>query len=96
MLTEFPASNHAREDIHEQSDIDEAVLEVDVGDIAHPDLIASTDLKRLEVIPPGLRTVSGVGRLTDTFDGIPTSSLLSSSGRRVYTQRCVLRLPTPS
>ena len=30
MLTEFPPSNYAREDIHEQSDIDEAVLEADV------------------------------------------------------------------
>ena len=45
MLTEIPGSNHAREDIHEQSDIDEASVEADVGDIADPDLIATTDIK---------------------------------------------------
>ena len=74
VLTQFPPSNHARanharEDIHEQSDINEAVLEADVGDIAHPDLIASTDVKRLQAILPRLRTVNGVGRLTRTLDG---------------------------
>jgi len=67
VLTEFTRSNHAGEDSHEQSEVDEAVLEVDVGDIAHPHLIASRDLKVFEVVPPRLRTVSGVGRLTRTF-----------------------------
>ena len=68
MWTEVSPSNHAGEDIHEQRDIDEAVLEADIGDVAHPDLIASTDFKRFEVVPPRLRSVSGVGRLTRTFD----------------------------
>ena len=45
MLTQFPASNHTSEDIHEQSDIDEASVEADVGNIADPDLIALTDIK---------------------------------------------------
>ena len=67
MLTEIPSSYHAREDIHEQSEVDEAVLEADVGDIAHPDLIASTDFKVFEAVPPGLRPLSGVGRLTRAF-----------------------------
>ena len=69
MLTQFPPSNPAREDIHEQSDIDEALLEADVGNITHPDLIAATDFKGLQAIPPRLHIVSGPGRLTRTFDG---------------------------
>jgi len=39
MLTQFPPSYHAGEDIHEQSDIDEASVEPDVGNITDPDLI---------------------------------------------------------
>ena len=42
-----PRSDHASEDIHEQSDINEASFEADVGDIAHSDLIGTTDLKGL-------------------------------------------------
>ena len=68
MLTEFPPSYHSGEDIHEHCDIDEVSLEADVCNIAHPDLIASTDVKRLNAIPPGMHTVNGVGRLTSTFD----------------------------
>ena len=56
------------EDVHEHSDIDETSLESDVGNIAHPDLIASTHLKGLQVIDPRTQTVSGVSRLTRTFD----------------------------
>ena len=61
--------NHAREDIHEERDIHEALIEADVGNITYPDLIASTDLKGLQVIPPRLHAVSRVSRLTRTFDG---------------------------
>ena len=68
MLTEVPPSNHASEDIHEQSDRDEPLLEADVGDIAYPDLITSTDLKGLQVIPPSLDAFSGAGGLTRPFD----------------------------
>ena len=50
MLTQFPPSYHSGEDIHEQNDIDEVPLETDIGNIANPDLIASTDVKRLQVI----------------------------------------------
>lgn len=54
MPTHLPSSYHTREDIHEQSDIDEAPLEADVGDIAYPDLILSRDLKGLYSIDPRL------------------------------------------
>ena len=96
MLTQVPSSNHAREDIHEQSDIDEAVLEADVGDIAYPDLITSTDLRGLQVIPPGLHTVSGAGRLTRTFDETERFAAFIKRATRFIAQRCVLRTPTPS
>ena len=68
MLTEFPRSYHADEDIHEKREIDEVSLESDVSNIADPDLIASTDLKGLQVIDPRTHTFSGVSRLTRTFD----------------------------
>ena len=68
MLTEFPASYHSGEDIHEQSDIDEVSLEADVCNIANPDLIAARDVKRLNAIPPRMHTISGVGRLTSAFN----------------------------
>ena len=68
VLTEIPRSYHASEDIHEQREIDEASVEADVGDIADPDLIATTDIKGLQAILPRLPTLSGVGRLTRTFD----------------------------
>ena len=67
MLTQMPSSDHTREDIHEQSDRDEASLEADVGNIADPDLIASTDLKVFEAIHPRTRSVNGGRGLTDTF-----------------------------
>ena len=68
MWTEFPPSNPAREDMHEQSDIDEASVEMDVGYIANPDPIALSDVKGLQLVPPGLQTLTGMGRLTDTSD----------------------------
>ncbi len=67
MLTQMPRSYHASEDIHEQSDIDETSVEADVGDIADPDLIGSTDLKVLNSIDPGTLTFKGSRGLTDTF-----------------------------
>ena len=57
------------EDIHEQRDIDEIALESDISHIAHPDLIASTDVKRLQAIHPRTHTRKGGRGLTDTFDG---------------------------
>ncbi len=41
VLTQMPPSDHTREDIHEQTHIDEVRLETNVGNIADPDLIAS-------------------------------------------------------
>ena len=55
--------------IHEQRNIDEAFLELDIGNIANPDLIASADVKVINSIDPRTHTVNGVGGLTDTFDG---------------------------
>ena len=68
LLTEFPPSDHAGEDIHEEREIDEVSLESDVSNIAHPDLIASIDLKGLQVIDPRTHTVSGVSHLRRAFD----------------------------
>ena len=42
--------DHAREDIHEHGEVDEASLEADVSDIAHPGLIPARDFKRLQAI----------------------------------------------
>ncbi|RKU16445.1 hypothetical protein C6500_17450 [Candidatus Poribacteria bacterium] len=53
MLTEFLPSYHASEDIHEHCDIDKMSLKADVDYIANPDLIASTDVKRLQWMPHG-------------------------------------------
>ena len=69
MLTQMPPSDHASEDIHEQSDKDEVRFESDVGNIADPDLSASRDLKVFEAIDPRVHTRNGGRRLTDTFDG---------------------------
>ena len=55
MLTEVPPSYHPGEDIHEQSDINEASFESDVGYIANPHLIPATDFKVFEAIQIGLR-----------------------------------------
>ena len=52
MLTQMPRSNHASENIHEQSDIDEASVETNLGNISHPDLILMRDLKVFEPVAP--------------------------------------------
>ena len=67
MWTDLPSPDHSGEDIHEQSDIDEASLETDVGNIGHPDLILSRDLKGLNSIDPRVSTFKGSCGLTDTF-----------------------------
>ena len=67
MVADLPSSDHSGEDVHEQSDIDEASLETDVGDIAHPDLIRSRDLKTLNSIDPVVFSVKGSRGLTDPF-----------------------------
>jgi len=68
VLTEVPPSDHASKNIHEQSDIDEATLEPDVGNITDPDLINLTDLNVFEAIDPWMRPFNAGRRLTDTFD----------------------------
>ena len=45
MLADLPRSDHARENIHEQRNIDEASLETHVSNICHSDLILMRDLK---------------------------------------------------
>ena len=67
MWTDLPSSYHSGEDIHQQSDIDEASVESDVGNIADPDLIRSTDLKTLNSIDPVVFTFKGSRSLTDPF-----------------------------
>ena len=67
MRTDLPSSDHSGEDVHEHSDIDETSLEADVGDIAHPDLILSRDLKGLNSIDPRVSTFKGSRSLTDAF-----------------------------
>ena len=67
MSTDLPSLDHSCEDVHEQSDIDEASLETDVGNIGHPDLILSRDLKGLNSIDPRVLTFKGSRGLTDTF-----------------------------
>ena len=53
----MPRSYHTRADIHEQSDIDEVSFQAHISDIADPDLIASTDLKRLQSVDPRMLLV---------------------------------------
>ena len=48
----MPRSYHASEDIHEQRDIDEVSFELNISDIANPDLITSRDLKVLKSVAP--------------------------------------------
>ena len=67
MLTEVPPAYHSGEDIHEQSDIDETSLETDVGNIAYPDLIGSTDFKTLNAIDSVVFSFKGSRGLTDPF-----------------------------
>lgn len=40
LLTQLPRFYHTREDIHEQSGIDEASFQAHISDIADPDLIS--------------------------------------------------------
>jgi len=68
MWTDLPSSDHASENIHEHSDIDEATLQPDVGNITDPDLIASTDVEGLHSIDPGTLTFKGSRSSTDPFD----------------------------
>ena len=69
MLTDLPASDHARKNIHEERDIDEASVEADVGNITDPDLITSTDVKVLNPIDPRLCGFKGSRGSADPFDG---------------------------
>ena len=94
MLTEFPPSYHSGEDIHEQSDINEASFEADVGYIANPDLIPATDVKHFESIQIGLRTVKRYRGLTGTpFHRYREILFFSSIGQRGDTQRCIPHSP---
>ena len=69
MLRDLPASDHARKNVHEHANIDEASLEPDVGNITDPDLIASADVKVLNSIAPGVWGFKGSRGLTDPFNG---------------------------
>ena len=52
MLTDLPRSDHPSENIHEQADIDETSIETNIGNIAHPDLILTRNLKVFEAVAP--------------------------------------------
>ena len=52
MLLNLPTSYHLCENIHEYSDIDEVSFETAVGNIAHPDLITSGDIKVFKAMVP--------------------------------------------
>ena len=69
MLRDPPASDHARKNIHEETNIDEATLESDVGNITDPDLIASADVKVLNPIAPRMWGLKRSRGSTDPFDG---------------------------
>ena len=90
MLTELPPSYHSGEDIHEQSDIDEVSLESDISNIANPDLIASTDIKRLQAIHIGTHTLNGGRGLTDTFDSNAEVPGFHQSGNAAIPNRVSL------
>lgn len=68
MLTDVSSSDHAHEDIHKKTNIDEVSLETDIGNITHPDLITSGDLKVFKAITPVMYTFNGVRGLTGTLD----------------------------
>ena len=103
MLTKFPPPSPAREDSHEARDIDEVSFESDVGHITHPDLIASTDFKGLQVIDPRTQTVGGVRRLTHTFDSNrevlgfqqARNTPIPNGGSRLYQQVRDTSIPIP-
>ena len=67
MRTQLPRPYHASENIHEECEIDEALLELDVGNISHPDLIGSTDFKLLNSVDPRGLSFKGSRGLTDAF-----------------------------
>ena len=52
VLTDLPRSNHPSENIDEQADIDETSIETNIGNISHPDLILTRDLKVFEAVAP--------------------------------------------
>ena len=89
MPTQLPRSDHASEDIHEQRDIEETSVEADVGDIANPDLIGSTDLKVLNSIDPGTLIFKGSRGLTDAFHRYREIFFFHQPGKPVYIRRCI-------
>ncbi len=52
VLTDLPGFDDSGENIHEQADIDETSLETNIGNISHPDLILTRDLKVFEAVAP--------------------------------------------
>ena len=90
MWTDLPSSDHSGEDVHEHSDIDEASLETDVGNIADPDLILSRDLKTLNSIDPRTLDPHRISWFDRHVSPIPRDFLLSSTEQHVYTRRCIL------
>ena len=69
VLTELPRFDHAREDIHEQAEVDETPIETHISNICHPDLIWTRDLKVFEQVAPRFLALKRLGCLTRTLDG---------------------------
>ena len=91
MPTDLPPSYHASEDIHEHCDIDEMSFQTDIGNITNPDLIASTDVKMINLITPLMLGVKRLGRSTDTFDS--DSKIICFQGA-TRNRRCIPYAPT--
>ena len=101
MFTEFPSAYHSGEDIHQQSDRDEASLETAVRPIRNPDLIASRDLKGFEAIDPRLPTFTRSRDLTRPLDGNrevlgfhqASNPAMSDAVSLSHPQRCDASIP---
>ena len=69
VLTDIPSFDQSCENIHEQAEINEASLETNIGNICHPDLILTRDLKVFETVAPGFIPLKRFRCLTRTLDG---------------------------
>ena len=68
VLTDLPSLDNSSENIHEQADIDETSIETNIGNICHPDLILTRELKVFEPVDPRFFTLKRFYRLTRTLD----------------------------
>ena len=99
VLTDVPPSDQASENIHKQTNIDEVSFETDIGNIVHPDLITSGDIKVFKAIVPGTHTRNGCRGLTGAFDRNREVGGFINRATRLYsmvyplrTNNCVGRL----